>query len=140
MKKDMTLQIIKWNNSVFQYFNANPMEKNTNDCVIRSICGVTEREWDDVLMELTLYGIKHSMMPDDPDLYPRYLKDNGWKKHPQPRKKDGKKFKASEWAPTFEGEAVAHIGTNHMAMISHGKVWDTWDCSDGIVGNYWTKD
>ena len=140
MKKEMILKVVDYNPNVFQYFNANPLNENTTDCVIRAICGVTEQEWAEVLMDMTLYGIKKGMMPDDPDLYPQYLKDKGWKKHSQPKKRNGKKYKACEWAPLFKGEAIAHIGEHHMAMISHGKVWDTWDSTDGIVGNYWTKE
>ena len=139
MKKAAVLKTIHMNNSVFQYFNANPLDENTNDCVVRAISAASDKEWEDVLMELTVCGIKHCMMPDDPELYPKYLKDNGWKKHKQPKKPDGKKYRAYEWAPTFKGTAVAHVGSNHMAMISHGKVWDTWDSTDGVVGVYWTK-
>lgn len=134
------LKNIDKNPSVFQYFNANPMGNNTNDCVIRSICGVTGREWDDVMLDLTMFAIKHKRMIDDPDLYTKYLKQNGWKKHGQPKKNNGKKYTAYEWAPTFKGKAIAHVGAHHMVMISHGKVWDTWYSLDGIVGNYWTKD
>ena len=140
MKKQMVLKTIDKNPNVFQYFNANPMNQNTNDCVIRSISAASDMEWEDVLMDLTKFGIEHCMMPDDPELYPKYLKAHGWKKHKQPKKSNGKKYKACEWAPTFKGTAVAHVGQHHMVMISHGKVWDTWDSTDGIVGNYWTKE
>jgi hypothetical protein len=134
------LKTIDKNPSVFQYYNANPHGNNTNDCVIRAICGVTDREWDDVLMDLTLCAIKHKLMIDDPDLYTKYLKENGWKKCKQPKKSNGKKYKAYEWAPTFKGKAIAHVGSHHMVMISHGKVWDTWYSLDGVVGNYWIKE
>ena len=134
------LEKIHENPSVFQYYNANPHGKNTNDCVIRAICGVTEREWDDVLIDLTFFAIKHKLMIDDPDLYTKYLKENGWTKHNQPKKKNGKKYKAYEWAPTCKGKAIAQVGAHHMVMVSHGKVGDTWYSLDGIVGNYWTKD
>ena len=140
MKKEVALKNIHMNQTAWQYFNANPMNKNTTDCVIRAICGATDREWMDVLMEMTKYGAERCMMLDDPDLYPQYLKDTGWKKHAQPKKKNGQKYKAAEWAPKFKGVAVAHVGDHHMVMISHGKVWDTWDSTGGIVGNYWTKE
>ena len=134
------LKTIDKNPSVFQYYNANPYGNNTNDCVIRSICGVTGSDWDDVLIDLTMCAIKYKKMIDDPDLYAKYLKENGWKKCKQPKKSNGKKYKAYEWAPTFKGKAIAHVGEHHMVMISHGKVWDTWYSADGVVGNYWIKE
>ena len=55
------------------------------------------------------------------------------------KKKNGKKYRAYEWAPKFKGIAVAHVGSHHMVAIRNGKVLDSWDSTDGIVGNYWTK-
>jgi hypothetical protein len=78
-------------------------------------------------------------MIDDPDLYNKYLKEIGWIKQKQPKKSNGKKYKGHEWVRTFKGNAVAHIGIHHMAYISKGKVWDTWDSTEGVVGNYWVK-
>lgn len=133
------LENIKYNRSVFQYFNANPSGNNTNDCVIRSICAATGSEWDDVLSELTKCALKHKLMVDDPDLYSKYLKSIGWEKQKQPKKRNGKKYTGREWVAIFKGNAIAHMGTHHMVYVSHNKVWDTWDSSDGIVGNYWVK-
>jgi hypothetical protein len=133
------LENIENNHTVFQYYNANPKGKNTTDCVVRAIAAATGMTWEDVLLDMTKCALKYKLMVDDPALYSKYLKEKGWTKHNQPRRKNGTKFKASEWAPTYKGVAVAHIGSHHMAMISHGKVWDTWYSADGIIGNYWSK-
>ena len=127
------------NSTQFQYFNANPNGNNTNDCVIRSICAATGMEWDDVLSGLTKCALKHKLMVDDPDLYSKYLKEIGWEKQKQPKKSGGKKYKGNEWVKVFKGNAIAHIGTHHMVYVSHGKVWDTWDSTEGVIGNYWVK-
>ena len=34
---------------------------------------------------------------------------------------------------------VINIGGHHMACIIDGKVWDTWNSTEGCVGNYWIK-
>lgn len=136
---EKVLNCIDHNPDVFQYFNANPQGNNTTDCVVRSICAATGKEWDDVLKGLTKCALKHKLMISDPDLYSKYLKEIGWIKHKQPKKSNGKKYKGSEWAPIFKGNAIAHIGAHHMVFVSHGKIWDTWDSTDGIIGNYWVK-
>lgn len=135
---DMVKRRLHLNPHVFTYFNANPYNKNTNDCVIRAVCCATEREWDDVLMDMTKCALKHKLMVNDPDLYPIYLKEIGWVKQKQPRKVDGKKYHGYEWIPHYKGMAIIHIGDHHMAFVNDGKLWDTWDSSGGIVGVYWT--
>lgn len=133
------LKFIDKNPMAFQYFNANPQGKNTNDCVVRSICAATTMEWDDVLSGLTECALRYKLMIDDPILYTKYLKEIGWEKQKQPKKYNGKKYTGREWAAVFKGDALVHIGAHHMVFVSHGKVWDTWDSSNGIVGNYWIK-
>ena len=34
---------------------------------------------------------------------------------------------------------IAHIGGHHIIAIVDKKVNDTWDSTDGCIGNYWTK-
>lgn len=127
------------NSTAFQYFNANPEERNTTDCVVRAISAATEMEWEDVLMGLTKCAIKHKLMVHDPDLYAKYLKELGWEKQKQPRKSNGQKYRGYEWAPLIKENAIAHIGAHHIVFVGHGKVWDTWNSSEGIIGNYWVK-
>lgn len=122
----------------FKYYNPNPFNNNTNDCVIRSICGVTGKEWDDVLMELTSYALKYKLMINDPDLYEKYFKDNGWKKHRQPKDKDGDEYIACEWIESYKGIAIVHLGDDHMAMVKNGILYDTWCTLGEVVGEYWT--
>jgi hypothetical protein len=127
-------------NSVFQYFNANPKGKNTCDCVIRAIAGAARMEWEDVLCGLTQCAVKNKLMINDPKLYKKYLKELGFIQKKQPRKSDGTKYKGYEWAPLIKDVAIAHMGSHHIVMVNHGKVWDTWDSTNGIVGSYWIKE
>ena len=39
----------------------------------------------------------------------------------------------------YKGTCVANIGGNHTVCIKNGKVHDTWDSTDGCIGNYWVK-
>jgi hypothetical protein len=76
------------------------------------------------------------------------LKQYGWVKHKQPRKSDNTKYTGEEWCKLLQKDpwvviggrrVVANIGGHHMVAIVDGKVWDTWDSTDGCIGNYWTK-
>lgn len=129
----------KLNTSSFQYFNANPEGNNTDDCVVRAISAATNQSWEDTLMGLTECAIKYKLMIHDPKLYDKYLNEIGWQKQKQPRKRNNKKYTGKEWVKKFDGDAIAHVGTFHIVYITHNHIFDTWDSSDGYVGNYWIK-
>lgn len=123
----------------FHFHNANPKNRNTTDCVVRAIATATGKGWDEVLVELTETAIKHKQMINDPACFGKYLESLGWEKRPQPRKDNGKKFTGKEFVKYFKGTAVANIGGGHTTCFKYGVAWDTWDCTDGTIGNYWTK-
>ena len=121
----------------FRYYNCNPHHKSTCDCVIRAISAGEGETWEKVLRDLTEYMIKYGDMLSTPELYGRYLKDKGWVKQKQPRTKDGKKVRIKDFLQTFKGQAIIHAGREHVSYLDGGYVWDLWDCSNDIIGNYW---
>lgn len=130
--------------NIFHYYNRNPKDKLTNDCVIRAIATATEKTWGEVYNTLCEMGLKYGLMPNDPKCYERYLKELGWVKHNQPRKDDNTKYSGSEFVKTTEyrniknNAVIAKIGSHHMTVIVNGKIYDTWNCSGNKIGNYWT--
>jgi hypothetical protein len=72
-----------------------------------------------------------------PQIYGRYLSDKGWVKQKQPTTKDGKKMRFNEFCTKFHGRAVANCGKHHVTLCADNCVWDIWDVSNEIVGNYW---
>ena len=130
--------IKKINFTPFQYYNNNPHNKQTEDCVIRSIAAATDKSWEDTARNLTEYMIKTGYMINTPDLYGRYLKSIGWVKQKQPIHPDKKKMRVGEFAKQFKGKAIIHVGGSHVSYISDGKIFDIWNCEDEIVGAYWT--
>lgn len=133
MNKNITVAKTK-----FRYYNCNPHHKRTDDCVIRAIAAGTGEDWCKILKDLTEYTLKYGYMLHTPELYGKYLADNGWEKQKQPLTKDGKKMHIDEFLKTFKGCAVVHAGCGHVTYVSEGKVYDIWDTSNEIVGNYWT--
>lgn len=141
------------NTNYFKYYNANPKNNVTCDCVIRAICTAMNKPYDDVLTELFEYSKRQSLMMDDKKLYANYLKDKGWVKLKQLRKWDNKKYTGKELCDelhegleihTVEGydinentNIICHIGAHHLTCIINGYVNDTWNSSFGCVGTLW---
>lgn len=125
----------KW----FKFYNANPKNRRSDDCVIRAIATATDKSWEEVLQGLFEIALKEKRILSEVECYGKYLVKLGWTKQKQPRKSDNTKFTGREFVTQFKGVAIAHIGGHHIVCIKGGKVWDTWDSTDGCIGNYWVK-
>lgn len=93
----------------------------------------------------------------DDKTYGKYLKSKGWTKQKQPRKEDNTKYTGNEFCEILQdteyvdyilevskeqakSNIIAHIGSGHIVAIVGGQVYDTWNSTDGCIGNYWVKD
>lgn len=128
------------NNNVYHYYNCNPKMRFTDDCVVRAICSSTGMEWDETMRELAENAIKTGYMLNTPENYGQYLEERGYVKQKQPLYKDGRKVRFKEFVKIFNGHAVCHCGKGHVTYVADNAVWDIWDVSDQIVGNYWVHE
>lgn len=128
------------NTSYFKYYNANPKNKKTTDCVVRAICTALDQSYEQTLREMAELQIKTGYDMSDVKGFGKYLESKGWTKQKQPRKSNNTKYTGWEFVKIFNGVCVANIGGNHTVCIKEGKVHDIWDSTDGCIGNYWTKE
>jgi hypothetical protein len=97
-------------------------------------------EWDETMRELAENAIKTGYMLNTPENYGQYLEERGYVKQKQPLHKDGRKVRFKEFVKIFDGHAVCHCGKGHVTYVADNAVWDIWDVSDQIVGNYWVHE
>lgn len=127
---------------VFHFHNANPKNRFTTDCVIRALCTALEIPYSQVVMELAKLQCETGYDDGDNKLYGMYLEQKGWTKQKQPRKEDNTKYTGEEFCIFIARENrryVANVGGNHTVAIVNKRIYDTWDSTEGCVGNYWTK-
>lgn len=139
--------------AVFHFYNANPKNRITGDCAIRAICTALNRPYNDVVMEMAELQCETGY--DAYGLIDRYMKLNGWTKHPQPKKADGTKLTGYEFCKYIQTNGrhielqnyiypskriLVNIGSHHIVAVVEGKVHDIWNPTKKCVGNYWTKD
>ena len=128
--------------STFKYYNANPKSRITGDCVFRAFAFAMQQDYNKTVMEMAELMCKTGYALNDKKGEERYLELKGWVKHSQPRKADNTKYTGEEFCKKLvkkNQRYIAHIGGHHMVAIVDGKVNDTWDSTDGCIGNYWTK-
>ena len=134
---------------VFQFYNVNPRGRLTEDCVIRAITAATGKDYNDVVMETARLQCETGYQATGVKGLANYMERIGWVKCQQPRKADNTKYTGEEFCRYLtkysksRGSMIANIGGNHTVAIlyidGHFKVVDTWDSSDGCIGNYWVQ-
>ena len=137
----MAKRKIPSDNSFFHYYNANPKNRHTGDCVIRAISLALDKRYKEVLMEMAELSFKTGYSIGSTELEKKYLELNGWVKMKQPKWEDGTKFTGKQFCYSFPNIkiAVVSIGSHHLSCIKDGKIWDIWDCSNDKVGIYYVK-
>lgn len=138
----MAIRNIPPETTVFHFYNANPANKRTADCVIRAISLATGKSWEQVLSGLYVCAIQTKDAPNGRETFDKYLKDLGWMKMPQPRKKNNKKYTIAEFCKQIAKQDVKYVLSvaHHVVCVNECKAWDIWDCTDLTVGNYWYKE
>lgn len=61
----------------YVYYNANPADKVTNDCVIRALAVAFDKPWIDVFDELTSIARENFDVATSKDVYMEYVKKHG---------------------------------------------------------------
>lgn len=132
----------------FVFYNQNPHNRFTTDCVIRAISAATRIPYNQVVMEMAELQCKTGFDMSEKVCINRYLASKGWAMHKQPRKADGRKYTGKEFCEALwrgdlgienDDRIIANIGGHHVVAIISWQVWDTWDSTGGSIGNYWTK-
>ena len=125
----------------FHYYNANPKNKFTEDCVCRAVTAATKENYATVLRAMCELSLKTGYSAFGGKGIESYMKSIRWVKHSQPRKPDNTKYTGKEFCELNPNiTCVANIGGNHTIAIVNGKIWDTWNSASGCIGNYYTKE
>lgn len=124
---------------MFIKYNNNPKNKKTGDCVIRAISFATNNTWENTYRELTELGIKNCLILNDTNNWRKYLKLLGYEQQKMPRKADNTRYTVHEFCNQLAKKDVTYIikVANHITVVKDKDLYDTWDCSNKSVGNYW---
>ena len=61
------------NTTTFRYYNANPRNKHTTDCVVRAICTALDQPYNKTIKELSELWIETGYQMSDVKCYGKYL-------------------------------------------------------------------
>lgn len=129
----------------YVYYNVNPLEKHTGDCVVRALSFILKQSWDDTYWDLCRKGFERAEMPSWNSSWWSLLRDKGFTRHIIPDtcpdcytvedfSKDHPKGRYIVFIPHSQG------GSGHVVAVEKGNIYDTWDSSNQIPLVYWEKE
>lgn len=114
----------------YEYYNANPLGRDIEDCVLRSISVLTNRSWEEVNDELSYLAAKQGYMFDNVPFVEDYL--------------DDRYERECHYAKTVGEFAIEHpygryaiTMSNHITALINGKLIDTFDPSNRVMRCAW---
>lgn len=106
--------------------NPNPKRKSVGDCVIRAISIATDKDWDEVFLELMLKAFDMKDMPTSNYVWGSYLTDLGFTREIIPNTCPDCYTIRDFIEDNPSGTFVLGTGT-HAATVKSGKLYDAWD-------------
>ena len=120
--------------------NVNPRNRKTTDCVIRALTVATGEDYYKVLKDLYELQVATGYDMAEKRSIDRYLEQNGWTKHKQPKKPNGKKYLVGEINQLInDGDPAVVSLAGHLTAVKDDHLVDVWDCRYKTIGNYYTK-
>ena len=138
MKRQEKYPDTKW----FKYWNNNPKNRITGDCVIRAISLATNNNYNNVLTDLYNIQLNTGYALNSKKAIDILMKDYGWIKMKQERKVNNKKYTGKEFCELIAKQYksyVISIGGHHISCIKNKQIYDIFDCSDDCVGVYYVE-
>ena len=114
----------------YQFFNPNPRHQNpVGDCVIRALSKALNIPWESAYLDMAMEGYDRGDMPSSNAILDAYLRSKGFRKYAIPNDSPTCYTFADFAGEHFKGTYVVCTGS-HVACISQGLIWDSWDSSD----------
>lgn len=123
---------------MFVYYNANPMQRRSDDCVIRAISKVLGKSWEQVYADLCRYGLDEYDMPSANHLWGKYMRDNGYYRSIVPDACPDC-YTVRKFANDHRKGRYLLALNGHVVALIDGNYYDTWDSGDEVVLYYWKE-
>lgn len=115
---------------MYEYYNANPMNRNISDCVVRALAVLTDRSWREVYDELTDLAGDVAMMFDRVEFVEDYL-DDRYNRECHYAKTVG------EFAKEHPYGKYAVTMDSHITALVNGKIIDTFNPENRVMRCAW---
>lgn len=121
----------------YKFYNPNPNDKLTDDCVIRAISKFLDQSWDTTYIELFKFAYQEKDMMNKDSIWGMFLDELGYKRHAIPD--------TCPYCYTIKDFCKDHpngsfiVGTGtHVVAVIDGDYYDTGDTGTYTPIYYWS--
>ena len=118
---------------MYKFYNANAVNRYTDDCVIRAISCATNRSWDYVYDYLSDIAQYEGTLFDKKDFVINYL-DRTYKRI------NNIKGTVGYVSAMFPNNTLLITMNGHIVCSKNGVIYDTFDCRDRQAEYVWLVD
>lgn len=117
---------------MYKKYNPNPKSNRVGDCVIRAICKVLNKSWDEAYADICTEGFRQKDMPSSNAVWGTYLMKEGFRMVPAPDTCPDC-YTVSRFCKDHpRGRYVLATGTHVIASVN-GDYYDSWDSGNEVV-------
>lgn len=122
----------------FIYYNPNPLDKRTGDCVIRALTKLLNADWDTVFVDLFTTAFAMKDMMDHNIVWNEYLESLGYQRHIVPVTCP-LCYSIADFCDDHPSGKYVVATDSHVVAVVDGDYYDSWDSGDKAPIYYWTK-
>ena len=120
----------------FVQFNPNPKGKVSEDCTVRAIACLTNKNWDDAYILVCTGGLIEKTMPDQKAAITTLMEMLGFVRYELPNTCP-KCYTIKQFTYDFpRGKYLVATGSHVVAVID-GNYYDAFDSGNEVPLNYW---
>lgn len=120
----------------YVYYNANPVGLRADDCTVRAISTVMDKDWDEVYLGLCFQGLRMHRMPSTNSVWGSYLEDHGFIRGAIPNTCPNCYTVRDFCREHQRGRYLLATGSHVIAVID-GDYFDTLDTGSEVPVYYW---
>lgn len=123
---------------MFVFYNPNPLNKMTGDCVVRALCKATGQSWKEVILQLFTYAYNMADLPSSNAVWGSYLKTKGYTRHSIPNTCPDCYTIRDFCKEHPYGTYIVCTGS-HAVCVQDGSYFDSWDSGSEVPIFYFRR-
>lgn len=123
----------------FIKYNANPLNKNAGDCVIRAISKATHKKWDDIYLALSAKGFDLKDWGNSNAVWDAYLRENRFTRRAIPDTCPDC-YTIRDFARDYPNGTYIVATGSHVVAVVDGIYFDTYDSGSMPAIYYYRRD